>query len=168
MWRNEQGNGMVEVLMVLCIMLLFGIAGVTLLLSGSNTLQRERAEQEAQDGARVALSYLTVRMRQCDVTDGVSIAEPINGQSCLVLHYEDENDPSADYDMWVFWADGWLQEVLAGTGETPVFSGANQIAQVDSFQTKLKDGVLTNTMGYHYDADSRTISNAIYLRSGQE
>ncbi|MDR1541358.1 MAG: DUF4860 domain-containing protein [Clostridiales bacterium] len=165
--EDENGSSLIELIMVMSFLILFGYTIFSLIYTGSDALNKIEDEKNAQVNARIAMSYLNVRLRQNDATDSVAVeANSVNGQNSVVLKYRDPEDPSSDYDTWIFWADGILQEVLSDPGEEPEWSGSNEIVEVKSYDVDLSEnGVLTNTIKYTYNNEEKTMSSAISLRS---
>ncbi|MDR1914101.1 MAG: DUF4860 domain-containing protein [Clostridiales bacterium] len=160
---SESGSGMIELMMVMTLMLLFGVTIYQIILMGSDTLQRIETQRNAQSDARVALSYLNVRTKQFDGADQVTIKpNGVNGQNSLAFRYRHEE---AEYDLWVFWADGQLMEAIAGVDEEPDWFGASTIARINSFETVLENQVLKNTITYTYGRKEHEMSNMLYIRS---
>ncbi|MCL2351341.1 MAG: DUF4860 domain-containing protein [Firmicutes bacterium] len=159
-------NALTEPVTVLVLMLMFGFAVYSLVYEGGEAEKRLSAEKSARMGARVAGSYVKVRLRQNDAADRISV-EPngLNGGDSIVIRNRFPEDPESGYDAWIYWADGELREVLAAPGETPAWEGANVIAKTGGFSAVMKDGAVS------YDAGNAGVvgpPDTVSLRSAAE
>jgi hypothetical protein len=156
-------------MMVMALLILFGFTIYTTIYTGSGTLNKMEAQKNAQMDARIALSYINVRLRQNDGWDRIRVLpNSLNSRASILVEYRDTDDPTYDYDTWIFWAEGVLQEVLADAGGEPDWLGASVIVPIDSFDAFLDDsGVLTHTVGYTYSGAAESMSGVYALRSGR-
>ncbi|MDR1000135.1 MAG: DUF4860 domain-containing protein [Clostridiales bacterium] len=161
--RDERGSGLVELLMVMTLMIFFGYTIYILIFTGSAALQRIDAQRAAQADARIALSYVNVRVRQSDGARQIAVLpNGINGKPSLLLRYRQVDGA---YDTWIFWFDGKLMEVLADADESPDWLGGDTIATIQGFTPALNDGSLTNVIEYKYGEESREVRQIISLRT---
>jgi len=153
--------------MVMLLLFLFGFTTYSLIYAGSETQHRIVDEKNAQVDARIALSYINVKLRQND-SSGLIFVRPngVNGGNAIVIQYRDEYFPEYDYDTWIYWDRGYLYEILSMPDEEPAWFGANTIVGIAGFDTEINDGgVIVNTITYRYQGRFMTISNTISLRS---
>jgi hypothetical protein len=162
----EKGSGLIELMMVMALLILFGFTIYSLIYAGSGTMKNIEADKEAQINARIAHSYLNVRLRQNDGQDQILVREnAINDQNAIILRYHDPDDPDFDYDVWIFWEDGVLREVLADPDAAPDWLGANDIVAIDSFDAVMDaDGALKHTISYLYHGETQTLSSVFAPR----
>ncbi|MDR1642965.1 MAG: DUF4860 domain-containing protein [Clostridiales bacterium] len=164
-WRDESGGGLIELVMVMALMLLFGFTIFSLIYTGSETLRKMDEQKTAQIDARIAMSYLNVRLRQADGAGQIQVKEnSLNGEDSIVIKYIDE-DPSMNYDTWVFFDEGYLQEVIAEPGADPEWLGASPIAEIDSLKLDINEKVLSYEIGYDYGRARRVMKSRTALRS---
>ncbi len=71
--EKKQGNSLIELIVVMAMLGLLGGVLVSLIATGGNIYQKVSANSDAQIEARMALSYVTVKLRQNDVKNGVSL-----------------------------------------------------------------------------------------------
>jgi hypothetical protein len=165
MVRDESGGGLIELIMVMALLMLFGMTIFSLIYTGSETMGKIDESKNAQIDARIAMSYLNVRLRQNDGSNQVDIRKNhMNGQDAMVLRHV-ADDPLESYDTWIFWADGVLQEVLSETGGVPQWEASNPIVEVESFEANLSQGILTYSIEYEYEGSKRLLSSRVALRS---
>jgi hypothetical protein len=161
---DERGGTLVELIMVMMLLLLFGATIYTLIYSGSETQRKIIEQKNEQSEVRVAFSYVNVRLRQNDSLDAISI-EPneINGGNALRIA---ETSEYGDYDRWIFWDGGLLQESVLSRGEPMSMGLMSVIARVEGFDIeKNPDGSITSTIYYLDDGAEKSLSNVVYLRS---
>jgi len=165
--RNEKGGTLIELVMVMSLLVLFGFAVYSLVCEGSQAQKRLDSEKSAETNARVAASYVDVRLRQNDAGGKISV-EPngLNGRDSIVIRYRYQDDPDDDYDVWIYWANGELREVLSMAGVTPHWDSGNDIAAVDGFYVSVVNGVVSFTVEYAYEGTRQKLSETVYLRSG--
>jgi hypothetical protein len=162
---GESGGSLIELVMVMALMMLFGFTIFSLIYTGSETLGKMDELKAAQVDARIAMSYLNVRLRQADGAGQIQVEEnSLNGEDSLVIKYIDE-DPSMSYDTWIFFDGGILQEVISEPGGEPEWLGASPIAQIDGLFLNLVDNVLSYEVEYGYGSAQRFMKSRVALRA---
>jgi hypothetical protein len=161
--RSNKGVALVELAMVMLLLALFGITIFTLIITGADTQARIIREKDAQAEARVALSYISVRLRQNDSEGKISV-EPVEltGQNAIVIQ---ERTFDYEYDIWIYSHNGRLYECLTDPGQQPQELLGIPIIEIERLETELDGGVITNTVYYYYDGELNQLSSTIYLRS---
>ena len=71
--RRENGNSLIELIVVMAMLGLLGGVLISLIATGGSIYQKVNENSDAQIEARLALSYITVKVRQNDVKDGVTV-----------------------------------------------------------------------------------------------
>lgn len=69
----KRGNSLIELIIVMAMLGLLGGVLVSLIATGGSIYQKVNASSDAQIEARMALSYVTVKLRQNDVENGISL-----------------------------------------------------------------------------------------------
>jgi len=122
---------------------------MTLMFSGMQTYQRIDSKRSAEAEARVALSYLTIRLHQGDVAGGVEFKTGGNipgGAAIALTDYAQDTTCT-----WIFFADGTLFESMMGEGQIPTVDDGFPIANL-------------NDLRFEYDANDSTIrSTAVFI-----
>ena len=162
---NNKGYSLVELLLVMMLLLLFGITTFSLIYSGSETYQRISDNKNAESDARIALSYINVKIRQHDYTDGIEVKPfPGTSRNALVMydHYED-----ADLETWIFWSNGRLYECLISEGEEPDENLSFSIVDIEDFKIDLDEqsNMLTGEITYNYNSQTLVRLFNVTLRS---
>jgi hypothetical protein len=165
---DNKGYSTVELVLVLLLLLLFGVTTFTLIFAGSDTYQRISDNKNAETDARIALSYLNVKIRQNDMAGKIEVKNfPGTGKPALVLH---DTRPESDLITWIFWERGMLLECLISEGEIPSSDLSFLIVEVDDFTVSYDEEtrMLTGTVSYEYDGRVIDRSCKVYLRSNPE
>jgi type II secretory pathway pseudopilin PulG len=155
---------LVELVMVMLLLALFGTTIYTLIVSGADTQARITARKDAQADARVALSYINVRLRQNDAAGKIAV-EPLEltGENAIVIR---ERGFDFQYDTWIFCSEGTLYECLTDPGVPPSVNLSFSIVDAEKLETELEpDGSVRNTLYYKYGEELREMSAKINLRS---
>lgn len=163
--RTDSGSTLIELVMVLSLMTLLGITIFMLIYSGANTQKRVLSEKNSQIEARIALSYINIKLRQNDVSGSVEVGEiKLTGKNALKIK---QRGTSMDYDTWIFCLDGKLMECLVNPGEEPTEMLSFLIANTEELVTEIDpdNGTVTNTVYYYYGDSLSKISSTIYPRS---
>lgn len=163
--HNTRGSTMVELIMVMLLLILFGTTIYTLIYAGATTQERIMREKDAQTDARIALSYINVKLRQNDVNGKIVVEKAeLTNKDAIVI--KDRSEDYA-YDTWIFCYDGKLMECLVPPDEQPTELGSFYIADSEDLDTAYDStsGSITNTL-YYYSGDAlKSISSTLYIRS---
>lgn len=165
MSNNNKGSSMVELIMVMALLLMFGVTIYTLVYTGANTQERIMHEKDALTDARIALSYINVRMRQNDSKDKVAVETlELTGKNAIVIR---ERSWDYEYDTWIYCYDGKLMECLVQPGEQPTELSSFYIVDSEGLDTAINpdNGAITNTVYYYYHDVLTSISSTVSMRS---
>ena len=163
---NTAGSSLVEMVMVMALFILFGLTIYTLIHAGSNTKAKILAEKEAQIEARIAMSYINVRLKQNDVSGKISI-EPTGGPAGQMAIRIAEHGDFFDFETWIFHSDNMLKEswVTPPSDEAGMYKA---IAAIDGFSiVEAADGALRCIITYTHGGKPATLESITYLRSAQ-
>lgn len=163
--NNTRGSTLVELIMVMLLLVLFGATGYTLVHAGALTQQRIMQEKDAQTEARIVLSYINVKLRQNDESGKVAVEKAtLTGKDALVI-----KDRAEDYafDTWIFCYEGKLLECLIPPGEQPTELASFYIADAEELVVSVDpdSGAITNTLYYYSGGQLKNVSETIYMRS---
>jgi hypothetical protein len=162
--NNNEGNSLVELVMVMMFLILLGATVYTLIFAGITTQEQMTQQKNAQMNARIALSYVEVRVRQNDTRNKIEIKEnEINGKNSIVIQ---ERGRFGSYDVWIYWANGWLRQEVTEAGGQPIGLKYNKISEINYFDVTLdENGLISTYITYNYKGSTKTIVNKIYIRS---
>lgn len=112
---NNKGFTLIELIVVLAIMGIMGSMLVSMMHTGAMTFRSTYDTADAQNDARVAMSYLTVKIRQNDArpndgTDGIKVIVSDTG-SFQALQIKDSQNTG--FSFWIYCADGKLRQQYA-------------------------------------------------------
>lgn len=135
--RNEQGYTLIELIVVMAIMGILGTMLVTMMSTGGRLYQNANAIMAEQSDARLAMSYISMRIRQNDVQNNLNIEDVnIDGKQFRALTIVDSANPGREY--WLYFDTGKLKELLVGSSP----ASSSDIAEVRDFTIKKLPGVL--------------------------
>ena len=186
--RAVGGFSVIELLIALTLMALLGGSLLTLISSGSSVFQRVFDEKDAQSEARIALSYVTVKLRQNGKPGVVSLVDsgsPNNRRKVLKIDQTPEVDSDDCYFIYINPADpadsdsgadsgtggGGVGKLCEKTSNTPDVEndyGTFTIANIRDFDIDYTDETQTQlkiTVYYGRDESPREMSTIITLRS---
>jgi len=163
--KNIRGASLIELVMVMLVLALFGVTIYTLIATGADTQKRIMNEKNAQSDARVALSYINVRLRQNDESGKIEIKKvDITGENAILIQ---NRSSGYEYDTWIYNYEGGLYECLVDPGEQPNELFSFYVIDAELFETSIdgESGRITNTVYYSFDGEWKHLSSSIYLRS---
>ena len=163
---DNRGGSLVELVMVMLLLILFGATIYTLIYTGGETLAKIIQVKNTQVEARIAMSYLNVRLKQNDASGSITIVQnPADGRNVIVL--KDSID-GMEVDTWIYWSGGMLKEALLYPGEALADEPGmyTPIAAVSGFETRLNpDGSVTNTIYYETGETTHKLETETFLRA---
>ena len=142
-------------LLVLFVVFLFMLCSLFLILYGANVYHRIRDRVDADFTKRMSISYITNKLRACDVKGGVTIED---GNSSLRLCA----DPQDLYPIYIiiYFHDGNIMEYLTQELEAFDPNDGEVIMAADSFAAQPIPGGLLVRVG----VDLREIEYTISLK----
>jgi hypothetical protein len=154
---------MVEMIMVMTLLILFGVTVFTLISSGSNAQNKIINDKSSQTDARIAISYLNVKLRQNSEADKISVKPcPITGVDSILI----ETGGESAYDTWIFFEGGALYEFLGSPGDEPSMNLSVKIMDIKGFDISYDGGSNSVTVKaiYDYNEATKSISATLNLR----
>ena len=103
---------------------IFGFSTFTLVAVGANSFEKMLTEREDHSNMRVALSYVSTRVRQGDAENSLRIAE-VDGVNSLVVSQNEDGDI---YETWIYMNGNELCEMYIPQGVA--FSPADGISLI--------------------------------------
>ncbi len=135
----------IDIVFMLVLFSVFAIMSVMLILIGSNVYGKVIESQDINGNNRMVLSYITNKVRACQIDNGVYIEEK-DGTKVLVVKTADGDDV---YEMLIYEVDGKLKEATVASGDEYTFDFGDILAEVSDFDISINDvtGVLTIKVG---------------------
>ena len=140
--KNTKGYTLVELMVVLAIMGILGTTLVTMMNTGGQLYRNSNAVMDAQSNTRLAMSYITMRIRQNDVSNGINVDTTSPFPVLKIIDSSNSSIPSNFY--WIYFVPaippvpGKLREQY-GTGFNTNLESGEEIADI-SFFTIVKSG----------------------------
>jgi hypothetical protein len=108
-----------------------------------------------------SLSYVSMKVRQHDAADAVSIGQ-IEGRNALVL---EQSAPSGVYQTWIYYYDGALRELFTDRELADALEPSSGLAivSVSDFEVSLEDDGLLRLTAVDHSGRSDLL---VGLRSG--
>jgi hypothetical protein len=126
----------VESISVMLVLILFAFVTVTLISSGSNAYSHILGSKNAVESARVAYSFINMKVKQSDIEGRIDVVDTAFG-SALKIDVED-----GLYSTYIFYSQGALYECLTITGGEPSVEAGNLITKLDGFEISRKGRLL--------------------------
>ena len=149
----------VELVMVMLVLIVFALVVFSLIGAGSNAYSRILGDKERMQSARVAYSYINMKVKQNDAADCVSVEQTEFGDTLAIV------SESGEYVTYLFCSEGSLYECMTGLDEQPSVAAANRITSLHGFEA-VQDGNYIKITCVCEDGDSLlTTEGTVGLRS---
>ena len=122
--KNEEGYSIIEITFVMILLAIFGFTTFTLVAVGASSYEKMLHEREEHANMRVAISYISNRVRQGDAEKALRIAE-IEGNQALVLRQTEDGEV---YETWIYMQNNELCEMFIPEGVS--FSASDGVSLV--------------------------------------
>ncbi len=163
--KSNKGFSLVELIVVMIILAMLGGAVLSLVSSGGASYRKASDNLDAQQEARIAMSYINVKLRQNDRLGAVELVQrEINESNVDVLKIE---KPTGEY-WWIYFYNGVLYERVGAT-----FTGYVREAEIASVSgIALNDYEDNGSKGiemrvdYFDGTEAKNLKQLIILRSG--
>jgi len=143
---GDSGFSVVELLIALTLMAFMATSILTILSTGSDAFQRVLDEKTAQGEARIAISYVTVKLRQHSSRGMVSIVPSDSLTNARnVLKIDDGSGNAGGESYFIYFDDSWgggpgsLVEKTSATPRVGDRAGAQKIADISDFSVTYAD-----------------------------
>lgn len=167
----RKNNISIEAILVMLLLVIFSISIAILIIQGSASYDRIIQNKEQQENARIAFSYVEMRIRQNDVKGKIEYQADIMSQSGLdhvvpgikIIHSGEE----LGYVTYVYFEAGKLWECYTDDDAAPTLELSYEIAQVEDMTFSMneqKDSLLT-TVTYLENSKAITLSSYVHIKS---
>jgi len=165
--HGESGSSVVELIMVMVLIIIFAVLGAAFTQSAAAAGKSIAANNTAQADARIAISYVNVRLRMNDAAGRIEIV-PLErtGRDAIVIRHRTSG---ADIDRWIYFEDGALLEALTDPGMMPEPLLSTVIARLDNFEVAFDEerGRLFLTIEYELNNEIQRITSTMAFRSSE-
>ena len=156
---------MIELMLVMVLIVIFGLSTFTLVVSGNNAYKNIIEKKTLHSELRVAVSYIDMKLRQGDKNDEIQVKKLPNGfDNGIVLQ---ELIDGKTYETWIYMNKGKLREgfILQGTPINDQTSFA--IAEIDGFEVQYDkvNGLINFKVLKELNRKKYSFDSIIYLKS---
>lgn len=130
--KNNRGFTISELIAVLAIMGIVGSMLVSMMRTGGTIFRNAYDSADAQNDARVAMSYLTVKIRQNDAAGGIDV--DLASYSFPVLSIKDAKNTGLTYWIYFERATGKLREQYAAAFNNTDLSSGTEISTIKDLE----------------------------------
>ena len=152
MKKNNRGVSKVEVILVMILILLMGLAVFTLVVSSSDTYKNVIDEKENLSNLRIAASYIDNKIKQSDEQSSIYIKNnPINGEASIVIVQRVDNE---NYETWIYLSDKMLKEAYIKQNQDFTDDMSFDIASIEEFVPSINDDIMEITISGNKASDT--------------
>ncbi len=152
MKKNNKGVSKVEVILVMILILLMGLAVFTLVVSSSDTYKNVIDEKENLSNLRIAASYIDNKIKQSDEQSSIYIKNnPINGEASIVIVQRVDNE---NYETWIYLSDRMLKEAYIKQEQEFTDDMSFDIASIEEFVPSINDDIMEITISGNKASDT--------------
>lgn len=157
LWKQSN----MDSVLALLLFAVFAVCVLSVLLTGAGAFRDLSERDRASFDRRTAAQYITTRMRQSDVADGVTLTE-FGGTAALTCREELNGDC---YLTRVYFYDGYICELFCAADAALRPEDGERIMSVESLAFAEHDGLIVARVT---DADGVATVVSAALRSGRE
>lgn len=149
----------IEIFFVILIIMGLCISAVVLMNTGKNAYERILNNNNQLEGARIALSYLGMRLRQNN-SEGRVIFIPggIDNEDTIKLKHSGDLEGMATY---IYFTNGELREIYTWDGTVPDSEFSKPIIGLEGLDMKYNGGYFRFTAHYTEDGLPRSLEQII-------
>ena len=164
---NKKGNTIIEMIMVIILLTFFSLTVYQLIDSGSRTQEKILDRKSAQIDARIAVSFINVKLRQNDEKNKIAIKRLENNNREAIVIQERSKD--YDYDTWIYFLNGNLYECVVEKGNQPNELSSSLIVSIDDCRLNFdkERNTIETIIDYTYGDSAASLSSIVHLRSTQ-
>lgn len=153
--RNKQKG--IETISVMLLLVLFAFVVFMVIEAGTNAFGSITDDKQATMSARVAFSYISMKVKQNDVNGAVSVQETKFGDTLKI--------DTERFSTYIFFYDGGLYECFTWLDKDPSIEAANKITSLSSFSLSEENGSLKIGCIYKQEDKELTIEGTVGIRS---
>jgi len=149
----------IELVMVMLVLVVFALVVFSLIGAGSGAFSRILGEKENTQSARVAYSYINMKLKQNDTVGSVNVEETKFGDTLSIV------SESGEYVTYLFCSNGELYECVTAQGDQPSIAAANRITTLHDFTLERQGAYINITCVCENDGRLLTVEGTVGLRS---
>ncbi len=149
----------VEMVMVMLVLVIFALVVFTLIGAGGSAYNGILGNKENMQSARVAYSYVNMKLKQNDAEGLISVEKTEFGNALMI------QSASGNYQTYLFFSEGALYECVTVPGRQPAVAAANRITTLDDFDVERSGQYVNITCACKNGDRLLTVEGTIGLRS---
>jgi hypothetical protein len=149
----------VEMVMVMLVLIVFALVVFSLISAGTTAYGGILDSKESTQSARVAYSYINMKLKQNDTVGCINVEETEFGNT-LVICSED-----GEYITYLFCSEGALYECVTAQGMQPSVAAGNRITALKDFALERQGAYISITCVCESGDSLLTVEGIVGLRS---
>lgn len=154
-----------ESILVMMLLIIFAVSTCLMIIEGSESYKNILNQKEKEENARIALSYINMRVKQNDV-QGHLLFKPksVDGKDALVIKHSGDEEGFLTY---LFWDEGILWECYTDVNTEPTKAYSAQIVPIDGlkFEIDQDNNTVNINIKYTYGKQQLDLSSIIAIRT---
>lgn len=158
-------NNTIESVMVMILLIIITLAIFLMVEGGSNSYNKILLNKENFEKARIASSYINLKIKQNDRSDSIYILDrQFEGENVLVIKHSGEEEGLVTY---VFFNEGTLYECYTDQTQPPSVDFSEKIIDVKNLEIEnYKEGKgIVVTTEYTYNGEDRNFISVMTFRT---
>lgn len=147
----------IESITVMLVMIIFALVTFLVINGGSSAYNTIIDDKQNTENARVAYSYINMKIRQNDAAGYIDVVETAFGDT-LKIDIED-----GEYCTYIFFSDGALYECVTSADMPPSVSAANKITALSGFSLNRSGNLIS--ISCICGKDGKTMEGKVGLRT---
>lgn len=143
----------IETIVVMLLLILFAFVVFLVIDAGANAFANITRDKQITTGARVAYSYISMKVKQNDATGAISVLQTKYGDTLRI--------DSGGFSTFIFYSDGSLYECVAKSDGEPNVSSSNKITSIDGFSLSQDGKCLYIKCVYERDENKQDIIEGV-------
>lgn len=149
----------VEMVMVMLVLVIFALVVFALIGAGGGAYNGILDDKQNMQSARVAYSYVNMKLKQNDAQDRVSVEQTEFGNALVI------SSTSGKYLTYLFFSEGALYECVTPQDRQPAVAAANRVTTLEGFEVAQHDSYIDITCICKNGDRLLTVEGTVGLRS---
>lgn len=165
--ETRKRNVSLESILVMILLIIFAVSACVMIVQGSKSYNNIISQKEKEENARIALSYINMRVKQNDVSGSIRFEEKsVEGNDALIIAHSGEED---GYLTYIYWLDGVLWECYTSLDEIPTKALSSEIVPLEglSFSYDQDHHAVAIHIDYKYGKEQLSLESIVTLRTNQ-
>lgn len=157
--RSRNNVLAIESLIVMLVLILFAYVVFLVVGAGTGAYRSIIDEKQNTESARVAYSYINMKIKQNDAACEISVVQTTFGNTLKI------GASDSDLSTYIFFSDGALYECIAQQDTGPAVDAANKITNMSGFNIYDRDGAVHIQCVIENNGDKQVIEGMVSLRT---